>query len=127
MVIPVVSGEFKEYPVEEGPYDVFIYGKSYGGAVADPIFWDVVIGFQLGSFCRFNFPYGPEFNMLNGSIFTVNGNSQNVDYPFPAQIGLKGFRGLAPNTVQLNLKILSNGRILIFGKCDLIYLWYGLN
>lgn len=121
---PVVTSEFIDYPKEEGPYTVFIGGKTYGGSIAKPFFLNTTIGFQFGPFCKYNYPWGPEYNMLNGSIFLVNGKIQK--YEFPAQIGLLGFKGFAPAMNQLSLKILMQGRIRTFGVCEEIYLWYGL-
>jgi hypothetical protein len=71
--LPMVTSEFIEYPLEDGPYTVIIIGKTYGGAVSKPLFWDHEIGFQLGPFCKYKYPFGPEYNMLNRSIFIVNG------------------------------------------------------
>ena len=121
---PIVTSEFIEYPKEQGPYTVIVTGKTYGGGVSKPFFWDPEIGFQLGQFCKYKNPYGPEYNMLNKSIFIVNGEIQK--YEFPAQIALKGLKGFAPAINHLNFKILTGGRIRVFGVCEVIYLWYGL-
>jgi len=123
--IPSVIGDFVVYPKEEGPYTIFVGGKTYGGSVSDPIFLNTTMGFQFGPFCKYVYPYGPEYNMLNWTIFIVNGEIQK--YAFPAQIGLKGLKGFAPAINQLNFKILSGGRLRIFGVCDEIWLWYALD
>ena len=122
--LPIISSEFVEYPLEDGPYTVIMIGKTYDGSVSKPFFWNPEIGLQLGPFCKYKYPYGPGYNMLNGSIFIVKGKIQKYEYP--AQIGLKGFIGFAPAINHLTLKILSGGKIRILGTCDVIYLWYGL-
>ena len=124
ILFPTVFSEFIEYPIEKGPYTVYIGGKTYGGGISRPFFWDPEIGFQIGPLCKYKYPYGPEYNFLNNSIFIVNGKIQNYD--FPAQIGLKGLKGFAPAVNYLTIKILTGSRIRIFGVCDVIYLWYGL-
>ena len=125
MSFPMVTADLIIYPKADGPYTVFIGGKTGGGGVSEPIFFNSTIGFQLGPFCKYKYPYGPEYNMLNWSIFIVNGEIQK--YKFPAQIGLKGLRGFAPALNQLTFKIVTEGRLRIFGVCDEIWLWYGLN
>jgi hypothetical protein len=124
MSFPSVTSDFIVYPRDEGPYTVFIGGKTDGGGVSDSLFFNSTIGFQLGPFCKYNYPWGPEYNMWNRSIFIVNGKVQN--YEFPAQIGLKGLKGFAPAINLLNLKIVTGGRLRIFGICEEIWLWYGL-
>lgn len=118
ILFPTVFSEFIEYPIEKGPYTVYI------GGISRPFFWDPEIGFQIGPLCKYKYPYGPEYNLLNNSIFIVNGKIQK--YEFPTQIGLNGLTGFVPAVNHLTIKTLTGGRIRIFGVCDVIYLWYGL-
>jgi len=122
---PSVSSDLYRYPREEGPYTVFIGGKPYGGGVSEPFFFNSTMGFQVGPFCSYQYLNGSEYDMLNGSIFIVNGEKQS--YEFPAQIGLKGLKGFSPAINSLNFNILTGGRLRIFGVCDKIWQWYGLN
>jgi len=129
MIIPTTTGEdIIEYPKENGPYTVFISGKCYDGVIpwSINIDWLLLIeeGYsrviQVGPFHFYwQYPYGPDYAMEQGSIFIVNGQLQDVEYP--VFIELMGFKGFAPAFFLWLLKM-PFGRIRVIGICDAINL-----
>ncbi|UCD13536.1 MAG: hypothetical protein JSW60_08265 [Thermoplasmatales archaeon] len=130
VAIPTTTSNEIEYPKENGPYIVFIGGKCYGGIIPGPINFEWLLileeGYtrviQFGPFHLYwQYPYGPDYLMEEGSIFIVNGQIQDVEYP--VDIELMGFRGYAPAVFQWFFKMLI-GRIRVIGVCDAINLDY---
>lgn len=128
MIIPIVTADDIEYPMEDGPYIVFISGKCYGGLIPGPINVEWLLlkeegytrAIQFGPFHLYwMYPYGPDYTMEEGSIFFVNGQKQDIDYP--VTIELMGFRGYAPAVFLWALKM-AFGRIRVIGICKAINL-----
>ena len=129
VALPTVIGDDDvEYPKENGPYIVFIGGKCYGGVIpwSINIEWLLLIeeGYsrviQVGPFHLYwQYPYGPDYDMEEGSIFIVNGQIQDIEYP--VFIELMGFKGYAPAFFLWLLKM-PIGRIRVLGICDAINL-----
>ncbi len=133
VTIPVVSGDVIEYPKEDRPHTVFISGECNSGGIPDPVSFDILglirygypRWFQLGAFGYYQWPWGPGYKMEEGSIFIVNGEVQDVEYP--VQIGLFGVKGFLPAIGQLFFKNVIGGKIRVFAECEEISLWYGPN
>ena len=128
IIIPTTTGDDIEFPKEKGPYIVFIGGKCYGGVIPGPINieWLLLIeeGYtrviQIGPFHFYwQYPYGPDYVMEEGTIFIVNGQRQDIEYPI--EIELMGFKGYAPAFFLWLIKI-PIGRMRVIGICDAINL-----
>ena len=128
MIIPTTTGNDIEFPKEKGPYIVYIGGKCYGGVISGPINFEWLLLIEEG-YTRviqvgplnfyWQYPYGPDYFMEEGSIFIVNGQIQDIEYP--VEIELMGFKGYAPAVFQWLFKMLI-GRIRVIGICDAINL-----
>ena len=112
MIIPTTTGNDIEFPKEKGPYIVFIGGKCYGGVIPGPINFEWLLLIEEG-YTRviqvgplhfyWQYPYGPDYFMEEGSIFIVNGRIQDIEYPI--EIELMGFKGYAPAVFQWLFKM----------------------
>ena len=119
-----------EYPKRDKPYTVFISGECNGGGIPDPIGFDILglirygypRWFNLGAFFYSQWPWGPEYRMEKDSIFIINGEIQDIEYP--VQIGLRGAKGFLPAIGQLFFKATINGKLRVFAECEEISLWY---
>ena len=94
--IPMVSGEDIRYPREEGPYNVFICGKSEGFGGGPYTF------FHLLPFWILLYPQSVSYHFEEGSVFFVNGEKQDIVYP--AHIWLSGFKGYGQTIYMILLK-----------------------
>ena len=129
VAIPLVNAEY-DYPKDEGPYTVFIDGECDGGAIPSLFTFSIkyffrygfLPGMQIGPFNYWLWPEGPSYHMREGSIFIVNGEVQDVEYP--VQFQLRGFKGYAPASPLWFTKAMLNGKIRIFGVCEEIGLLY---
>ncbi len=113
--IPSVEGRVIEYPKEDGPYTIYIGGRTDGsGKYSDNIdfnsylwpFWDLDSDEWIG--------YGLEgiaFLIVNGSLQKIN---------FPASITFNGFKGFAPTYWMIILSLLFFPRIRVSGECESI-------
>jgi len=128
LIVQTTSADEIEYPKEEGPYTVFISGKCYGGLIPGPINieWLLLMeegytrAIQVGPLHFYwMYPYGPDYEMEEGSKFYVNGQKQVVNYP--VEIELMGFKGYAP-AVFLWLLKMPFGKIRVVGICEAINL-----
>lgn len=132
IIIPTTTGNETgndiEFPKENGPYNVFISGKCYGGIIAGPINFEWLLfieegytrAIQFGPFHLYwQYPYGPDYIIEEGSIFFVNGQKQDIEYP--VEIELMGFKGYAPAVFVWALKM-AFGRIRVVGICEAINL-----
>lgn len=129
VAFPIIIAD-DEYPQEGGPYLVSIGGKCTRGG-NKPIWFDFSNFLQgesprwcrIGPFSLHKYPVGPHYLMEKQSIFIVNGEIQNIEYP--VSIFLKGFKGFSPAVYHVGIKTL--GRIRIFGICEEIDLLYDQN
>lgn len=96
--IPIINGEWIEYPKEEGPYNVLISGTCLGMAGS---FYTLLIHF-LPLWLLF-YPLHIEWDFEENTTFYVNGEKQDIVYP--AQIRLSGFKGYGTSIHMLMLKI----------------------
>ena len=117
-----------EFPKENGPYTVIISGKCYGGIIPGPFNFEWLLfieeGYtrviQFGPFHLYwQYPYGPDYIMVEGSIFFINGQKQDIEYP--VEIELMGFKGYAPAVFLWAFKM-AFGRIRVVGICEAINL-----
>ena len=95
--IPMVCGEDVLYPKEEGPYNVFICGKSegMGGGIHTMFLHCLPLWFLF-------YPSGIQWHFQPDSVFFVNGEKQDIVYP--ASIWLGGFKGYGQSFHMLLLK-----------------------
>jgi len=120
-VIPMVKAD-GEFPYGGGPYNVYMVGKC--GAVGNSYLFAPPSreGVQIGPFCKWNYPYGPDYEMLPGTFLMVNGMwVYPGDLHPPVDVYLYGFRGFSPGTfICLAKAYVPAGEIRIIGVADAI-------
>ena len=114
VAIPIVNGEWIEYPKEDGPYTVIICGPIRGfGFNGHVDFYS-----YKWPFWNLNYSQKISYKFRILSVFLVNETLQKIKYP--ALIELYGFKGFAPTFLMLSSK-LSIGRCRVIGECDEIF------
>ena len=119
--IPIVNAETIIYPKEDGPYFVYISGRTRSmGWFVDKEHEEYKEYFNNHTSPFWNIPYpcAIHYDFGKFTTFIVNGilqNTKNLSSRF--QIKLKGFKGYAPTHDMMILKLLI-GRLRIIGICD---------
>lgn len=116
VVIPTTSGDYIEYPEENGPYLVFVRGRSNSGGGAIPAWM------HFGPFMWLIPPFSVNYKFWDGTIFKINNMDQDIEYP--ADIYFKGLKGFAPRDPLFLFKALIQGKITVFGICNEINIYY---
>lgn len=116
MVVPTTSGDYIEYPEENGPYMVYARGRSDSKAGAIPVWM------HFGPILWLIPPFDIGYRFHNGTIFKINNVNQDVEYP--AYIYFVGLKGFAPQDALWIFKNLIGGKITVFGICKEVNIYY---
>ena len=115
--IPSVEGGQIHYPREDGPYTIFICGRTMEYGSSGNVDFDA----QKWPFWNLDSDQSINYEFERISYLIVNGSLQKIK--FPAQIEMTGFKGFAPTEWMIGFSILFFMRQRVFGKCESIFVW----
>ena len=110
---PIVNAEEIIYPKEDGPYSIYLHGKSDGGG------GEFANLLRILPFWYLKYPKFIQYHILSLSWFFVNGTSQEI--PDPEEIyffSFYGFKGYGPSYLIMPYVSWLVGGIHVFGNCD---------
>ncbi|HVQ00984.1 MAG TPA: hypothetical protein VMT57_05670 [Candidatus Thermoplasmatota archaeon] len=121
-MVPMVKAD-GEFPYGQGPYKVYLVGKC--DAVGNSYLFALPhkdVGGQIGPFCAWKYPYGPDYDMYTGAFLVVNGQIVTPDmFHSPVDVYLYGFKGFSPSTFLFLIKgFIPTGELRVFGVADAI-------
>ncbi len=115
--IPSVEGREIHYPKEDGPYTIFICGRTMEYGSSGTVDFDA----QKWPFWNLDSDQTINYEFERITYLIVNGSLQKIK--FPATIYMTGFKGFAPTEWMISLSILLFFRQRVFGKCESIRVW----
>jgi hypothetical protein len=113
IMVPVATA-VEYYPPEDGPYYIYLCGRSFGYGTQQ-------VKFRIGPFWWIESPFSLGYNVYRGSIIIINRKITLI--PDEYFISLFGFKGFGAGHFLFLLKGMTLTRIRAFGICDAIELF----